>query len=172
MVKHTKTVLLETDRLILKLDSISEEELLWKYMYSDKEAVRVCKWKDFGDLDTFKKLHSKSISNINDSDYWWTIWIKKLNIPIGGITVHHQDDLNGTCEIGYSINPKYQNNGYASEALVKVIDFLKNEVGYKYVICNCKLSNSASKRVMEKASMEYYGIIRDDNLEEVYSYRK
>lgn len=170
MINHLGTIKIETDRLLLKLDSISEEDILWKYMYSDKEAVKECKWKDFGDKDNFIFMHQKSLSNVKNSDYWWTIWLKEESIPIGGITVHHQDDINESCEIGYSINPKYQNNGYATEALLSVISFLRKEVGYSNIICNCQLSNISSQRVMEKAHLDYKGIIKDQNGNDVFSY--
>lgn len=56
-------------------------------------------------------------------------------------------------EVGYVVNPKYQNNGYASEALLAVIENLK-EMGFKTIRAGYFESNIASKRVMLKCFMK------------------
>ena len=92
--------------------------------------------------------------------YCWTIWQKDKNIPIGGINVHHQEDDYFHCELGYSIHPNFWNEGYMSEAVIKVLDFLINEVGYERVSAECTFDNISSKRVMEKSGMTFEGIKR------------
>lgn len=155
-MKHLGSRTLETNRLIIKKDSIEDKELLWEYMFSDKEAVKKCNWVYFNNKEEFMKLNYE----IPDNIYSWTIWLKDKNIPIGGISIHHQEDEYYHAEVGYSINPKYWNLGYASETLESVLNFLINEVGYERISGECRIDNISSKKVMEKCNMKYEGIKR------------
>ena len=155
-MNHLGSKTLETSRLILKKDTEEDKELLWKYMYSDKEAVSYCNWVDFKEKEDFLKIKCDNPDNV----YAWTIWAKSDNIPIGGISIHHQEDSYYHAEVGYSINPKYCNMGYASEALEAALDFLINEIGYERISGECRVDNIASKRVMEKCNMKFEGIKR------------
>ena len=56
-------------------------------------------------------------------------------------------------ELGYAINPKFQNKGYCTLALNKAINILL-EKGYKKIVCGAFATNSASIRVMEKVGMK------------------
>lgn len=56
-------------------------------------------------------------------------------------------------EVGYVIHPKYQNQGYATEALSAVIKELFR-MGYSVVTAGFFSENQASRRVMEKCGMK------------------
>ena len=155
-MKHFGSKKLETKRLILKKDTDDDKEVLWKYLFSDKYAVKVCNWVAFKTKEEFLKSKFEIPNNV----YIWTIWLKDVNIPIGGISIHHQNDDYYHAEVGYSINPKYWGLGYASEALEVVLDFLINKVGYERISGECRIDNIASKKVMEKCNMKFEGIER------------
>ena len=55
-------------------------------------------------------------------------------------------------ELGYVISPKYQNNGYCTEALTGAVAYLF-ENGFSEVICGAFEENAASIRVMQKSGM-------------------
>lgn len=156
IVKHLGSQKLETKRLLLKKDSEEDKKTLWDNLFSDKISCKKCNWIEYENKDEFFKLKYDLPLNI----YCWTIWLKDKNIPIGGISVHHQEDSQFKCEIGYSIHPNYWKNGYCSEALNEVLNFLINKVGYERVTGECTLDNIGSKRVMEKCNMKFEGIKR------------
>ena len=167
MINHIGTKTLYTKRLILKKDEQWDIDKLWDYLFSDKDAVKRCKWKSFENKEIF--INSIKSINLNDNEYVWTIWLKNENIPIGGISVHSQDDDNEICKIGYSIHPKYWNKGYASESLEAVLNYMLQEVGYKKVITECLVENSASKKVMEHNNMIFEDEREiNDNLNYIY----
>ncbi len=66
--------------------------------------------------------------------------------------------INDTCienseiEIGYAISPAYKNQGYMSEAVGALIEYLFS-IGYGRVVAGAFSENSASIRVMEKCGM-------------------
>ncbi|MGN1344603.1 MAG: GNAT family N-acetyltransferase, partial [Traorella sp.] len=55
-------------------------------------------------------------------------------------------------ELGYVIDPVFQNKGFASEALNGMIHKMF-DLGFKEVVCGAFDDNDASIRVMEKCGM-------------------
>ena len=53
MLNHLGTIKLETERLFLKKDEKEDKELLWKYLFSDKDAVEKCNWVNFNKNEYF-----------------------------------------------------------------------------------------------------------------------
>ena len=62
----------------------------------------------------------------------------------------------GEIEVGYLIARKFWGKGYASEALKALLNWSKLHINADYIIAFAPLDHTASHRVMEKCSMEYY----------------
>ena len=93
----------------------------------------------------------KKIQKFSYSDDHYEFGIYKDNQLIGWVNDVSMDT--DTIELGYVINPKYHNNGFATEVLKSVIEdlFLR---GYNEVITGAFDTNKASIRVMEKCGMK------------------
>ncbi len=63
-------------------------------------------------------------------------------------------------ESWYKINPGQWNKGYATEALLKLIDFGFNELGLHRIEAGCAVENIASVKVLEKVGMKREGLKR------------
>ena len=61
-----------------------------------------------------------------------------------------------SAEIGYCYGKKYWGNGYATEALREVINYLKN-TDIELITAKHSIYNPQSGKVMEKAGMKYIG---------------
>lgn len=61
--------------------------------------------------------------------YQWAIVPVTIGGPIGSIAVAGYDSRLGQPELGYCIGKKWWRQGYTSEALDRVIDFLFDEAG-------------------------------------------
>lgn len=70
------------------------------------------------------------------------------------------DRENHAVEIGYVINPKYQNNGYATEAVSLVKCFAFFRLGMHRVYCRILEGNEASRRVCEKNGLREEAFLR------------
>jgi len=57
-------------------------------------------------------------------------------------------------EIGYRIEPDFQGQGYASEAVAAVLADVSAHHGYSVLSATARASNSASRRVLEKAGFK------------------
>lgn len=91
---------------------------------------------------------------------WYTYWLieldqKRFGAGLAGFK-GRPDEL-GQVEIGYAIDPGFQNQGLMTEAVRSLIDWAFTEPTCKAVIApNTLKSNPASNRVLEKAGMSIY----------------
>ncbi|MEM6388147.1 MAG: GNAT family protein [Pseudomonadota bacterium] len=61
-------------------------------------------------------------------------------------------------QIGYWIGEPYWNNGYATEAVKTIIDHAFKSSEIDEVGCGCRVTNAASRRVIEKCGFQYDGL--------------
>lgn len=79
----------------------------------------------------------------------WKIFLRESDEQVGEVTLNDYEEY-GYCEIFCSINPTYQNRGYAFEAMRFVIDwlFLKNSI--YYIRADSSMITSAAARKLER----------------------
>jgi RimJ/RimL family protein N-acetyltransferase len=61
-------------------------------------------------------------------------------------------------DVGYVILPEMNGRGYATEATKGLIEYAKNDLGIDDVFGFCSPKNIGSRRVLEKAGMEFRGV--------------
>ena len=64
-------------------------------------------------------------------------------------------------DIGYELNPKYWNNGYATEAASAIVDFGFGQFGVHRIWADCIAENIGSAHVLEKLGMKLEGRLRE-----------
>ena len=81
--------------------------------------------------------------------------------------VMRDDRLIGLCnvtpgkdgaEIGYWVGAPYWGQGIATEAARAMIDFAFADVGYDMLVAGARVSNPASRRVLEKCGFQWTGV--------------
>lgn len=60
-------------------------------------------------------------------------------------------------EIGFTLAREHQGQGYATEAVLRLLAFLFCDVGVHRVRANCDPENGASARVLQRAGMRHEG---------------
>ena len=163
MVTHTGTRPIETERLLLRrfeysdIDSmlrnwIADEQTQWDYgepYYSTPEAVR-------------ELFDAKYIASYSRPDYYrWAVIEKESGECIGQIAYFQVDTDNAHGEIEYVIGPAFQGKGYATEMTRAVIAYGFKEIHFHRIEIDCRTSNEASRRVIEKCGLTYEGTFRD-----------
>jgi RimJ/RimL family protein N-acetyltransferase len=68
----------------------------------------------------------------------------------------------GFVEIGYGINPGYQNRGYATEMTQALTRWMLSQPEVSRVTAECRTDNYGSMRVLEKAGFARVGERVDD----------
>jgi RimJ/RimL family protein N-acetyltransferase len=61
-------------------------------------------------------------------------------------------------ELGYWLGVPYWGNGYATEAARAVIDHAFADLGYEALVSGARVSNPASRRVLEKCGFQWTGV--------------
>ena len=112
--------------------------------------------------------HSKAL--VDELNYiWYTNWIivsKDKNHNIGGIMLKGPPNKDGEVVIGYYTLTEYQGNGYMTEAVNNLTNWLLNQPHVRFVIADTEKDNIASHRVLEKAGANMY-----QETEELYFWR-
>ena len=78
---------------------------------------------------------------------------------VGGIGLRLGDDVHRrTAEIGYWLGIKHWGKGYATEAMHAVIDYAFTELEHKALQAGSRVTNPASRRVLEKCGFQWTGV--------------
>lgn len=87
----------------------------------------------------------------------WThlIVLKEENKIIGEIGGQGKPDETGEIELGYSIVPSYQNQGYVTEALCELLIWLKKQPEIKRIFARSFENNPHSIQVLRKSGFVY-----------------
>lgn len=114
-------------------------------------------------IDVLKLAYSEMLNGcLNNPDQWewYAIWMieSKDGTHIGELCFKGLDQ-NGIAEIGYGINDKYQNNGYATEAVKAVLEWAFTNPNVTAIEAETEPENTASKRVLEKCGFVLNGKI-------------
>ena len=161
IMHHTGTQLLQSQRLLLRPFQLSDADSCvnnWAtdpatYRYLSQEPrtpQQVCDW-----LSTAKQAYA------SPETYYWAIVEKSSNQVVGEIFVDDFSSRNRWCELDWKVGQRVQSNGYATQAAMLVLNYLRNEVGFHRIQAKCCVENHASQRVMEKLGMVPEGVLHD-----------
>jgi RimJ/RimL family protein N-acetyltransferase len=101
-------------------------------------------------------LESTIIPNVADKNknyLYSTLWIaisKEKNRIIGELCMMGEPNADGEVELGYGIYSEFRNNGYMTEFLGGIVEWLKNQPGIQSILAKTEKSNISSYRVLEK----------------------
>jgi RimJ/RimL family protein N-acetyltransferase len=127
-MKYLGSKTIETDRLILKAQTVKEQKRLWEILMEPSVnryylTVPVKFREKLKDWDKQKEYYEKDMEYANDKNVFrWSIYVKETEECIGRISCHeaHDEDENiidpSIRGVGWFIDPKFQGNGYGTEA--------------------------------------------------------
>lgn len=160
-MEHQGTKILETNRLILRPFHNDDIESSFRHWTSDDRVTKYLRWPTHKNIDTTKSIISEWIENYKDPTFYqWAIVPKDLNEPIGTISVVDMNEKIDMVHIGYCIGSKWWHQGYTSEAFLRIIPFLFEEVKVNRIESMHDPLNPYSGKVMEKCGLIYEGTMR------------
>lgn len=154
---------LETERLILRRYNEIDLDAFYEILHDERLHTYI----PFPDLTKKEELEyiKNCIAEVEESKYEkWSIVLKNENITIGNISVNTVNKKHNYCNVGYVVRYDYWGNGYASEALEAVSNYLLNDRDYYLVECSCNELNKQSSKVMLKAGFKKDGYIANRRL--------
>jgi len=161
-MKHCGTILLETERLLLRPFTIDDAGAMYNNWASDEEVTKYLMWPAHSDISVSQDVLKEWISNYERDDYYqWAIVVKDNGArPIGTIGVTSCDEKVEMAHIGYCIGKKWWHKGITTEALKCVMTMLFDTVGMKRVESRHDPNNPNSGLVMKKCGMKYEGTLK------------
>lgn len=150
-----QTQKLETERLILRKLKLEDENEVFNNWTSDDEVSKYVRWSTHKSIeDTREYLKNTMETYKKEQNAEWGIVLKETNELIGAMGCFF-NDKEKRYEIGYNISRKQWRNGYTTEALKRVMDYLINVEHITSFICSHAKDNPASGAVMKKAGFKY-----------------
>lgn len=145
---------IKTKRLLIREFEFKD----WQDVYEYTSDINVMKYIPEG---VFTEEDAKEFVNKNKSDNAekFPVVLMDEDIVIGHIVFHRYFGEH-TYEIGWVFNPKYQNQGYASEAAQTILEYGFKEINLHRIIATCQPENIPSYRVMEKIGMRREGFFK------------
>jgi ribosomal-protein-alanine N-acetyltransferase len=70
-------------------------------------------------------------------------------------------DQDGVTMVGYFLDKKYRQKGFASEALKTLIDWAATDFSLKTIIADTPVDNLASQNVLIKQGFKEFGLIEE-----------
>lgn len=153
---------IKTERLLLRPLNLSDLDGMHEYA-SDKENTMYMCHLPRKIQETAKFLSSVTKEWEKDMPSFYEFAIELDGKLIGSISVYLSDNRDSG-DLGWILNKKYWNNGYATEAAMALKDFAINILHAKKLTANCDYRNIASFRVMEKIGLK----LESDNGIRVY----
>ena len=157
---------IETDRLVLKAQTMDEQYYLWKilmipevnkYFLTVPQRFR----EKLLDWNLQKQYYEEDMKHANDKDVFrWSIFLKETGECIGRLSCHERKIEDDSIDdpsvrgVGWLIDPKYQGQGYATEAAKGMIDYMFLKCEIKEIITGAAIVNEPSWRIMEKLGFE------------------
>lgn len=145
LAEHT---VLETERLLLRPMTMADLEDYHEYT-SDAELLKY-------DYPAHKSLaesrYSLVVWNLRQPLGRYGIELKSESKLIGNISLR-LDEAAGRAELGYTVNARYHNQGYATEAAACLRDLVREMPDVQVLSAQTLEANRASQRVLEKLGM-------------------
>lgn len=150
---------LETQRLILRRPTDQDAEAFSRYR-SDPEVSRYQGWETPYSLDRAQRFIASLRADPPDAPgQWYQVAIERKDggEMIGDCAFRRLPDDSRQAEIGYTLAAPFQGQGYGTEAVARLIDYLFADLHLYRVRANIDPENRASARLLKKVGMRFEG---------------
>lgn len=104
----------------------------------------------------------ESISGLSQKNYTFAIERLKDDEYIGGLGINEIDWKNSYCEIGIFLAEDFCGEGYGTDALKILVDFIFNEMNLNKVMLSVYSFNERARNSYKKVGFVEEGILRDN----------
>jgi RimJ/RimL family protein N-acetyltransferase len=149
------SMIFETERLKLRPFQKSDLDSFVAYR-SDPEVARYQGWDAPYPVEKAVAFIEEMIQSSPGTDgnwYQFAVELKKTGAMIGDCAFHTLPQDNRQAEIGFSFARSHQGQGYATEAVQRLLEYLFADLGLHRVQAICDVENIASARLLERVGM-------------------
>jgi ribosomal-protein-alanine N-acetyltransferase len=167
----TNFPVLQTERLTLRELNLNDTKAIFR-LRTKKEVVEFIDRKTLNNLsETRAFIERISKLTSNNKGVFWVIESKSNSQVIGTIGLRNFEDEENYAEIGYELEPSYQQKGFMSEAFNVVVEYGFKQMQLKTIEAFTHKNNRASIALLEKQKFVFEPEIKDEGFENNISYR-
>lgn len=150
---------LYTPRLCLRKLTMDDVRLYYERLGSSPEVTKYMLFSPHTDISESMASVEKALRRYREGKcYRFCIALKDTDELIGIIEPLRFDERENSCSFAYMLGRDFWGQGYGTEALCSVLDFLFEKMDMERVEADHMVSNAASGAVMRKAGMTFRGI--------------
>ncbi|MDQ0416448.1 RimJ/RimL family protein N-acetyltransferase [Croceifilum oryzae] len=155
---ETSTLFEKTDRLVLRRFCTSDIDTFHFYR-SNPEVATFQSWENYQyqDAQTFVNQQMNHQPNQPGTWFQFAVALAETNQLIGDCALHTPTVEPRIVEIGFTLSPEYQGNGYATEAVGALLRYVFHSLGKHKAIAFSDVRNSKSIAVLERVGMRREG---------------
>lgn len=143
-----------TPRLIIRDPVLTDAEAIFDYA-KHAQVAQYTTWLPHSSVEVTNKLLSATIAKNSKDSGDFVLELRTSGEVIGMFALRNKGDH---FELGYVVNPRFQGQGFATEALQAAIAYLHSTQPQIPIKAFCDTENIASQRVMEKAGLVRQGM--------------
>ena len=155
--RHIPT--LHTERLLLRRIERRDVDDIFEYSHNPETSKFLLWYPHEKKSDTVYYYKAVDKRYKSGEFFDWAIIERSSGKMIGTCGFTSINERDEKAEVGYVINPFYWGRGYATEALLRVIEFGFSDLRLERIEAKYIIGNDASRRVMEKCGMTYEGTL-------------
>jgi len=151
---------LQTNRLFLRPIAVGDAPALFEAR-GDAEAMRYWDWPAQKDVAAVEQILAEHIPELaNETTKWWAVALTPDGPAIGECDLSEIYTHHGRAEVGFLFARRHWGQGYAREAMERVIAYGFHDLGLTRLWARFHDGNDASKRLLEKLGFTYEGRLR------------
>jgi len=149
---------LETERLMLRAPTLEDAKHV-AALANDKRIAentrRIPHPYSRADAEDFIAGTNLPKGNVRKGEINFLITTRE-GVPVGACGIAGYDEA--APEIGYWLGVKFWNRGLGTEAVRALIDFAFTELGHDSLSAGARVTNPASRRILEKCGFQWTGV--------------
>lgn len=146
---------IHTGRLTIREFEETDGSDLYEYL-SDPQVYQY----EPGDPISLKQAQYFASDMANNPNFW-AVELRSEQKVIGQLYFKQQEPNHLlTWELGYIMSPKYQHQGYGSEAAQALVEYGFTELGAHRIQAHCNPDNTASWKLLERIGFRREGLLR------------
>jgi RimJ/RimL family protein N-acetyltransferase len=157
-VEKSEHIYVQSNRLILRQFSQQDVDAFYSYR-SNPEVAKFQSWDNYQypDAESFVRKQSRCVPDQPGTWFQFAIALAETNQLIGDCAVHTLSAEPRIVEIGFTLAEEEQGNGYASEAVRALLNYVFNDLRKHKAIAFTDVRNEKSITLLERVGMRREG---------------
>lgn len=153
--------ILVTKRLVLRQITAADTQIIYE-IFSDPEVTRYYDVETFTNQEDARQL-IRWCTNLfeNQDGIRWGISGRQSNNLMGTCGFHNWNKSYRKAEMGYELGIQHWGQGFATEAVTRIIEFGFNQFEFNRIEAWAMLENRTSMRILQKVGFHEEGVLRD-----------